>query len=834
MHITRLLIDSLGMLKNKELTGLTPGVNAIIGDNGAGKSTTRHAVGFSLFGIPAKKENEPFVSPTYHSAANPERRLQVILSDGNDEVKITRIASNGKTDGGPTYQPASAENLVGHYIGDASQEDFRNIWSMSEFDISSIDPQNSSTISKILAMSYGVKNNPKDIVKNLESTRKEMASVSNDGFGAVLDEYSKATQEAKLRSRSHEAFEADAALKSAEERIAINEEKRNQLRQERDALLAQQHTCATVSQQRADAQENIDALGEKLQALNAQQIQEPNRTVLELEHEITLLENQQETLFRLNREIEELNHDTALISQRLEHFSQTTSNLTASEARLVNDEAFLLSQEVKTKKVNVDVLESNLNQLEASHAAQSAALNEGSGPEKSNNTWLIALVVMVACIIAGIVVYLFTQSIPALVVLASVGLALGVFGLWTRNGTSAKSSMPSALLQQSAINLENSKQELSVAQNALTIAQENWHAFVERTDPTLTDLPLEEALRSIANLPEKIAQEAELHDKELRVLEKKDERTTISNKIIALYQRCFPERATVNTESLDALISECAASLKQQKALDATYREHSQLIVATSEKLEEVSKVYASSQAQLDELARDFDCQTEELSATLSQKERSLSEQIDELDEAITQDNREKGTHEEMLRTSMTLEQDDDVRSRLNGLKADLHASAHELCVTALASNLLEEAHKQFAQTKASALVAETNAIFLRMTQGAFKRVNFPLTDTDKLTVIDKNNNELSPDMLSAGTMRQLYLAVRLAIIKTYDTEKTSLPIVLDEVLSSFDEERRLAAIYEINELAKDHQIFYFSVRDDFIESDATESWNFVEISDQH
>lgn len=834
MHITRLLIDSLGMLKNKELTGLTPGVNAIIGDNGAGKSTTRHAVGFSLFGIPAKKENEPFVSPTYHSAANPERRLQVILSDGNDEVKITRIASNGKTDGGPTYQPASAENLVGHYIGDASQEDFRNIWSMSEFDISSIDPQKSSTISKILAMSYGVKNNPKDIVNTLKDARKEMTSVSKNGFGAVLDEYSKTLKATKLQDQSLEAFKADAALKSAEERIATNEEKRNRLRLERDDLLARQHTCTTVTEQRAEAQENIDALSEKLQALNAQQIQEPNRTVLELEHEITLLENQQETLFRLDREIEELNHDTALISQTLERFPQTASNFTASDAHLVNDEASHLAQEVKTKQANVDVLERNLRQLEANHAAQSSTLDESNGSEKSNSTWLIALVIMIACIIAGIVVYLFTRSIPAFAVLAFIGLALGMFGLWTRKSAPTNSSVASSLLQQSALNLENSRQEFSVAQNALTIAQENWRAFVERDIPTLADLPIEEALRSIANLPEKIAQESELHSKELRILEKKDERTTIGNRIVTLYQRCFPEKTTANTESLDALISECAASLKQQKALDATYREHSRLIAATSEKLEEVSKVYASSQAQLDELARDFDCQTEALSATLSQKERSLSEQIDELDEAITQDNREKGTHEEMLRASMTLEQDDDMRSNLNGLKADLHATAHELCVTALASKLLEEAHTRFAQTQAVALVAETNAIFLRMTKGAFKRVNFPLTDTDKLTVIDKNNNELSPDMLSAGTMRQLYLAVRLAIIKTYDTEKTSLPIVLDEVLSSFDEERRLAAIHEINELAKDHQIFYFSVRDDFIESDATESWNFVEISDQH
>lgn len=833
MHIKRLLIDSLGMLKNKELTNLVPGVNAIIGENGAGKSTTRHALGFSLFGIPAKKENKPFVSPTYHSDANPERRLHAILVDGSDEAKITRISSDGKADSGPTYQPASAADLFKRYIGDASQEDFRNIWSMSEFDISSIDPQNSSTISKILAMSYGVKNNPKDIAKTLEGRCKDMLSVKNPGFGSVLNDYNKATQEAKLRSRSLEAFNAEGALKSANERIAANEEKRNQLRQERDILLAQQHLCDTVSQQSGEAQENIDALSEKLHTLNAQQIQAPNQAVLEREHEIMLLENQQETLFRLERDIEELNHDTALISQTLKLFPQTTSDLTASDARLIIDEASHLAQEIKEKQATVTVRKSNLNQLEANHVAQSTAFDEGATSEKSNNTWLIALGVMVACIIAGIVIYLYTRSIPALGILAFLGFGLGAFGLWTRKASSTNPSIVNENLQQDARILENAKQELNFAENALLIAHRNWSDFIERTIPTLRDLPLEEALRLIANLPEKIAQECDLRDKELRILEKKDERTKIINKIGALYQQCLPEKNMANDASCDVLISECVASLKQQKTLDMAYKEHIQLVASTKEKLQEVTRTYEASQARLDELAHDFECRTEELDATLSQRERSLGEQIDALDEAITQDNREKGTYEEILRTSMTLKQDDEERSRINGLKADLHATAHELCVTALAHKLLAEAHKRFAQTKASALVAETNAIFLRMTKGAFNRVNFPLADTDRLTVIDKNNNVLSPDMLSAGTMRQLYLAVRLAIIKTYDTEKTSLPIVLDEILSSFDEERRLAAIHEINELAKDHQIFYFSARDDFIESDATRSWNFVEISDQ-
>ena len=99
------------------------------------------------------------------------------------------------------------------------------------------------------------------------------------------------------------------------------------------------------------------------------------------------------------------------------------------------------------------------------------------------------------------------------------------------------------------------------------------------------------------------------------------------------------------------------------------------------------------------------------------------------------------------------------------------------------------------------------------------------------ISVIDNEGNESIPDVLSLGTMRQLYLAIRFAVIKSQGNEKKHIPIVLDEILSSFDEDKREAAVREINEIAKDHQVFYFSVRNDFQDNAIAKDWNYISLN---
>ena len=65
--------------------------------------------------------------------------------------------------------------------------------------------------------------------------------------------------------------------------------------------------------------------------------------------------------------------------------------------------------------------------------------------------------------------------------------------------------------------------------------------------------------------------------------------------------------------------------------------------------------------------------------------------------------------------------------------------------------------------------------------------------------------------LLSAGTLDQLYLAVRLAICDLVLPPEKQVPIVLDDALANFDDQRCAAALRFLKEAAGDRQILLFT-----------------------
>ena len=65
--------------------------------------------------------------------------------------------------------------------------------------------------------------------------------------------------------------------------------------------------------------------------------------------------------------------------------------------------------------------------------------------------------------------------------------------------------------------------------------------------------------------------------------------------------------------------------------------------------------------------------------------------------------------------------------------------------------------------------------------------------------------------MLSQGTADQLYLAVRLAICDTVLPPERSIPVLLDDALVTFDDERMAAALDYLVELSETRQVILFT-----------------------
>ena len=94
-----------------------------------------------------------------------------------------------------------------------------------------------------------------------------------------------------------------------------------------------------------------------------------------------------------------------------------------------------------------------------------------------------------------------------------------------------------------------------------------------------------------------------------------------------------------------------------------------------------------------------------------------------------------------------------------------------------------------------------------KITNGKYSKIYF--NDEQGLTVELDNGNYILADRLSIGTIDQLYLSLRLAMLDELSTEK--VPIILDEAFAYFDNERLTNLLkYMLNEYS-DRQIIIFT-----------------------
>ena len=153
-------------------------------------------------------------------------------------------------------------------------------------------------------------------------------------------------------------------------------------------------------------------------------------------------------------------------------------------------------------------------------------------------------------------------------------------------------------------------------------------------------------------------------------------------------------------------------------------------------------------------------------------------------------------------------------------LQAELQATTQRLehlqsehAALLLALEALETANQTLQNRFAPALGQRTAQLFHQLTNGRYQRV---VLNRDLHLSAEPAGDHLYRDisLLSAGAADQLYLAARLAICETVLPAEKAAPIVLDDALANFDDERCAAALRLLKELAKERQILLFTCHD--------------------
>lgn len=100
-----------------------------------------------------------------------------------------------------------------------------------------------------------------------------------------------------------------------------------------------------------------------------------------------------------------------------------------------------------------------------------------------------------------------------------------------------------------------------------------------------------------------------------------------------------------------------------------------------------------------------------------------------------------------------------------------------------------------------------------RVTEGRYRRVRIDDQTLDIQLVAPEKGDWVDARELSGGTLELVYLVARLGLIR-HATGDRRPPIVLDDPLVSFDDERAAQAFAILRELTRDHQVIYLTSSD--------------------
>ena len=134
--------------------------------------------------------------------------------------------------------------------------------------------------------------------------------------------------------------------------------------------------------------------------------------------------------------------------------------------------------------------------------------------------------------------------------------------------------------------------------------------------------------------------------------------------------------------------------------------------------------------------------------------------------------------------------------------------SAHELVRLLLAKRMVSGAIEAWGTESQPKVYERASHLMELMTAGAWVGVASSGSD---VCAIDSFGAQFPPRLLSLGTCQQLYLALRIALLECAPEVGTAVPVLADDILVNFDDDRRAGAARALAELAQSRQVIVFT-----------------------
>ncbi|SDZ34297.1 hypothetical protein SAMN05216215_106156 [Saccharopolyspora shandongensis] len=126
-----------------------------------------------------------------------------------------------------------------------------------------------------------------------------------------------------------------------------------------------------------------------------------------------------------------------------------------------------------------------------------------------------------------------------------------------------------------------------------------------------------------------------------------------------------------------------------------------------------------------------------------------------------------------------------------------------------IAEYLLRNEIENYRARRQDSVLAHAETLFSRLTNGEYPQLEAALDDTDTPILLAHSTEDQTRrvDQLNEGARDQLYLALRLATLQENSRAGQALPLILDDIFTSFDDQRTPVGLATLAELAEPIQI---------------------------
>jgi uncharacterized protein YhaN len=152
------------------------------------------------------------------------------------------------------------------------------------------------------------------------------------------------------------------------------------------------------------------------------------------------------------------------------------------------------------------------------------------------------------------------------------------------------------------------------------------------------------------------------------------------------------------------------------------------------------------------------------------------------------------------------------IASQASGIASEFEEQWREYAVLRLCSIALKHGIDRFRERNQNPILVEASRSFAHMTGGGFTRLKLDSEDDQQILVGVRDTEEsVKVEHMSDGTRDQLYLALRLAAIRDWNSRHEPIPLVLDDILVHFDDERSIATLEQLTTLSDTTQVIFFT-----------------------